>query len=131
MYSPACSGDQQPLKATFLLYLKLTRYIALREELLGERLRADPELADFLTDILKATYFGPYGLKKQLRSRYIYDEVEYMAEECTTCQQAIEVVAEFGDTTRGREQHAWCRKCKPLGEENVMELLGVDKWLGW
>lgn len=128
VYSPANSDELQPLKATFLLYVKLTRYIALRDELLGEKLRTDPELADFLTDILKATFFRPFGkLKENEKGMRAYEEMESLSQLCKNCDKHGDFMTEFGDTVGGHKQEAWCRKCKPLGEENVMKLLGADK----
>ncbi|KAI0423656.1 hypothetical protein F5Y09DRAFT_348590 [Xylaria sp. FL1042] len=64
----ADNSDLHPLKPTFLLYLKLTRYVVLRDDLLGATLlREQPEYADFLADILKATLFRPFEEGKEDR----------------------------------------------------------------
>ncbi|KAI0449793.1 hypothetical protein F5B21DRAFT_493333 [Xylaria acuta] len=115
VYSAADSDDLQPLKTTLLLYLKLTRYVVLREELLGKTLRTDPGLAGFLTDILVATHFRPFMKEK-----------EKMESQCSKCKEEAGVIVEFGDTITGNAQKGWCRKCRPLGQEGVMKLLGDD-----
>ncbi|KAI1124331.1 hypothetical protein F5Y10DRAFT_31243 [Nemania abortiva] len=132
VYSPTSQDDLQPLKSTLLLYPKLTRYGVLRKELLGDRLRTDPALSGFLADILEETYFRPLEMDK-----------EYMAEECFGCKSSFrskfsmdprrkrDFAVCFGDTIIGEEQEAWCRKCKPLGEEHVMNLLGSGESVRW
>ncbi|KAI0530444.1 hypothetical protein GGR58DRAFT_508407 [Xylaria digitata] len=109
VYGAANPADMKPLKDTFLLFLRLTNYIALRHELLGKTLRTDPTLADFLTDILKATLFKPLTLCN-----------EWLQDNCSSCNCDIETAVVF------TPQESWCRNCSPLGEENVMKLLSDD-----
>ncbi|KAI0099618.1 hypothetical protein GGR51DRAFT_391991 [Nemania sp. FL0031] len=112
--------ELQPLKSVLMRYVKLTRYVALREQLLGQRLRTDLSLADFQADILNETLFRPFVQRK-----------ESMDFECAGCECVLEYATCFGDTIIGESQSAWCRKCKPLGEERVIELLGGERTRQW
>ncbi|KAF2963126.1 hypothetical protein GQX73_g10442 [Xylaria multiplex] len=115
VYGAGESANMGPLKDTLLLFLKLTNYVVLRDELLGETLRTDPTLAEFLTDILKATLFRPLD-----------PDNENMQATCSQCEKTMEVAVKFADVICGAQQRAWCRECRPLGELNVMKLLGAD-----
>ncbi|KAJ8126755.1 hypothetical protein O1611_g6881 [Lasiodiplodia mahajangana] len=113
VYSTDRQLELQSLKPILMNYVKNTGWVVLREELLGERIFTDPTLAGFRDDILKKTLFGPFR-----------DKRESMKRECAQCECRLGDAAIFGDDITKNGWKAWCRKCKPVGEPRVMELLG-------
>ncbi|KAI1419579.1 hypothetical protein F5Y12DRAFT_777192 [Xylaria sp. FL1777] len=108
VYNATNSLDLLPFRHPIMLYLKLTCYIVLRAELLGNRLREDPELANFQNEILNQTLYGPLE---------DYDSIEM---KCVQCKREHSFVAEFEDPLKGPSDRVWCRNCVPLGEEGVL-----------
>ncbi|KAI1113316.1 hypothetical protein F5Y14DRAFT_452215 [Nemania sp. NC0429] len=125
VYSRADTDDLQPLKATFLLFIKLTRYVALRDDVLGERIRSDPRLAGFLTDILKATFFRPFGVHPDGS----FPGYEEMQGSCSECEEIMPFATKFEDPIWDCKPKALCRRCSPLGDERVLQSLGANKEL--
>ncbi|KAI0468775.1 hypothetical protein F4859DRAFT_490279 [Xylaria cf. heliscus] len=111
VYGAANSDDLKPLKEALLRYPYLTCNLVLRKELLGHTLRTDQQYVEFFGDVLDRTICRPFG------------DDEYLDTVCTRCKSDQKVIVVFGDTIAGHPQAPWCRKCKPLGEENLFKLL--------
>ncbi|KAI0195442.1 hypothetical protein F4808DRAFT_474673 [Astrocystis sublimbata] len=114
VYNGPKADNFKELRPVLMLYLKLTRYLVLRDEIMGNELRTDKELAGFLDDILKETLFRPLFEDKAPLS---------MPTTCNKCGKALTFATRFGDATTGKGHRAWCRECQPLGRKNVMDII--------
>ncbi|KAJ8130910.1 hypothetical protein O1611_g2717 [Lasiodiplodia mahajangana] len=96
------SSSFTPLKHALLLYPSLTFCTTLREDVFGDTIFKDPELAEFGVDILKAV-FGTGSVRKLL------DKVQ----ECALCRAEtrgfIKFVVKRQDNAYTID--AWCRTC--------------------
>ncbi|KAI0437131.1 hypothetical protein F4803DRAFT_571277 [Xylaria telfairii] len=119
VYGGADSDKREELKKTLLRYIELTGYVVLREEFLGKALCTDSELAGFLADILKATFFKSFGC---LERKGIIIDVS-----CAKCDQKIKIPKESGSVIWENMPGAWCRRCNQVGVAKLMMLLGDDR----